>query len=304
MSRAPLALIAAALTGVQVGAALVATRYLVADVGPMLLAFLRYAIGVLIVVPAVLSIEWTRYRRTDVLPIVLLGVGQFGVLIALLNLAILFIDAAEAALVFATFPLLTLALSVALKREPYSHWRALGITITIVGVAFSLGLESVRTDVSADRLLGLALAFLSAFAGAVCAVFYRPYLERYPTVQVSVTAMASATLVLAPFALIEGGLAVMPGLSAMAWLVIVFVGVSSGLGYILWLFALRYAPPSTVTIFLGLGPPAAAGLAYLFLAEPVAPGDVLGSIIVGLGLVIAFPVAHRLRMAGRRAEPN
>lgn len=42
-----LALLAAAATGVQVGAAIVASRMVVADVPPLTLAMLRYAIGFL-----------------------------------------------------------------------------------------------------------------------------------------------------------------------------------------------------------------------------------------------------------------
>ena len=46
-----LALLAAAATGVQVGAAIVATRYVVAEVPPLTLALLRYAIGVATLLP-------------------------------------------------------------------------------------------------------------------------------------------------------------------------------------------------------------------------------------------------------------
>jgi hypothetical protein len=45
---------AAAATGVQVGAAMVATRFAVHDIGPASLAFLRYAIAVLCLVPPLL----------------------------------------------------------------------------------------------------------------------------------------------------------------------------------------------------------------------------------------------------------
>lgn len=48
-----LALLAAAATGVQVGATIVASRYLVAEVPPLTLALLRYAIGFLSLLPFV-----------------------------------------------------------------------------------------------------------------------------------------------------------------------------------------------------------------------------------------------------------
>jgi drug/metabolite transporter (DMT)-like permease len=46
-----LALLAAAATGVQVGAAIVASRMVVAEVPPLTLAMLRYAIGLLCLLP-------------------------------------------------------------------------------------------------------------------------------------------------------------------------------------------------------------------------------------------------------------
>ena len=50
-----LALLAAAATGVQVGAAIVATRMAVSDVPPLTLAMLRYGIGLLYLFPFVLQ---------------------------------------------------------------------------------------------------------------------------------------------------------------------------------------------------------------------------------------------------------
>ena len=51
MNRTAWAVLAAAVTGVQVGAAITATRYVAADISPASLAFLRYAIGVACLVP-------------------------------------------------------------------------------------------------------------------------------------------------------------------------------------------------------------------------------------------------------------
>ena len=56
-------------TGVQVGAAITATRYVAADISPASLAFLRYAIGVACLVPAVALARRVRFARADILPI-------------------------------------------------------------------------------------------------------------------------------------------------------------------------------------------------------------------------------------------
>ena len=49
-----------------------------------------------------------RFARADMLPIAPLGIGQFGVLIALLNFGLRTVPAGRGALIFASFPLLTL----------------------------------------------------------------------------------------------------------------------------------------------------------------------------------------------------
>ena len=79
------ALLAAAATGVQVGAAMVATRFVAVEVPPATLAMLRYAIGFLCLLPVLLCRRPSRFPARDLLPVALLGIGQFGVLIALLN---------------------------------------------------------------------------------------------------------------------------------------------------------------------------------------------------------------------------
>ena len=60
-----------------------------------------------------------------------------------------------------------------------------------------------------------------------------------------------------------------------------FIGVNSGVGYFLWLWALNHAPATQVTVFLSLSPVTAAALGALFLAEPVSTGALLALACVG-----------------------
>ena len=84
-----LAVAAAAASGVLVGSAMVATRYVVDQTGPGSLALMRYAIGFLCLAPAVLaSGQAIRFAKADLLPIAVLGITQFGILIALGYLAL------------------------------------------------------------------------------------------------------------------------------------------------------------------------------------------------------------------------
>ena len=282
-----LAAASAAATGVQVGSAMVATRFVVDQTGPTSLALLRYVIGFCCLLPVVwLSAGSVRFARRDVLPIALLGITQFGILIALLNYGLRFIPSARAALIFATFPLLTMVLAVALGHERLTLPKILGVLLTIAGVGLALGEKALQGG-GAQEWVGELAVFASASSGAVCSVLYRPYLRKYPALPVSAFAMLASVGFLAILAAGEGFFVSPPRFTPGGWLAIVFIGLSSGVGYYLWLWALRHAPATRVTVFLALSPITAAGLGALFLGEHISIRSVLGLGGVALGLWLA-----------------
>jgi drug/metabolite transporter (DMT)-like permease len=281
-----LALMAAAATGVQVGAAMVATRFVIHDVGPASLAFLRYAIAVLCLAPPVLMSVRVRFAVHDLLVVMALGIVQFGVLIALLNLGLQFISSTRAALLFATFPLMTMIIAAILGREHLTRTKVAGVFLTIVGVGVALG-ERLITDSGAGEWLGALLVLAAALCGAVCSVLYRPYLARYPTLPVGAWAMLASVAFLFIPAGVEGLFTERTRLDPSGWLVVLFIGLSSGIGYVLWLWALKHTTPTRVTVFLSLSPITAALLGVWILGEPFTSGVMVGLAGVAAGLWLA-----------------
>lgn len=287
MTARPWPVAAAAATGVLVGSAMVATRFVVDQTGPASLALLRYAIGFCCLLPFVLfSPERTRFARRDLLPIALLGITQFGILIALLNYGLKFVPSGRAALIFATFPLLTMVLAAALGHERLTAAKIAGVLLTITGVGVALGEKAIQSG-GAHDWVGEAAVFASALCGAVCSVLYRPYLKTYPALPVSAFAMLASVGFLALLAGGEGFFASAPRFTPGGWLAVVFIGVNSGIGYYLWLWALGHAPATQVTVFLALSPITAAWLGALFLAEKFSAASALGLALVAVGLWLA-----------------
>jgi drug/metabolite transporter (DMT)-like permease len=279
---------AAAVTGIQVGSAIVATRYVVDQTGPASLALLRYLIGLCCLLPPVLlSTSRARFERRDLLAISLLGITQFGILIALLNYGLRFVPSARAALIFATFPLLTLVVAAVLRHERLTLAKLAGVLLTLAGVGLALGEKAIRWDGAATEWIGELAVFASALCGAVCSVLYRPYLTKYPTLAVSAYAMLASVGFLAVLAAAEGFFDSLPHFTPGGWLAVVYIGVGSGAGYFLWLWALRHATPTRVTVFLALSPVTAAGLGALLLGEAVSAAALLGLACVALGLALA-----------------
>ncbi len=290
--------VAAAATGIQVGSAIVATRFVIDQTGPASLALLRYLIGFCCLAPLVLGSGHMRFERRDLLPIGLLGIIQFGILIALLNYALQFIPSARAALIFATTPLLTMMLATALGQERLTPPRIFGVLLTIAGVAFALEEKAVQPGVAAGAAgewLGEMAAFASALSGAICSVSYRPYLRKYPTLPVSALAMLASIGFLALLAAGEGFFSKWPHFTTQGWLAVLFIGTGSGLGYYLCLWALNHTTPTRVTVFLALSPLSAAGLGAWFLAERFSAIAWLGVAFVLLGLGLAHSPTPEVR---------
>ena len=275
-----LAVGAAVATGIQVGAAIVASRAALPDLGATTLALLRYGIGAAMIVPLAVFIAAPRVIVRDIPAIAILGVGQFGILIALLNLALAHLPSGPVALIFATMPIQTVLLAAALGHERLTVRKIIGTCLTTAGVGFALGNSLFSSSAGGWPWIGIAAAFTSALTGAICSIFYRPYLARNSTIRVSALAMLAAVVSLAPFSLVDPPPIGWVYLAAAPWDLVLFIGASSGIGYLTWLYALRHLPATEVTPFLSLSPITAAVVGTALLGEPLTVG-----LIVGLGLV-------------------
>lgn len=288
MNHERLAITAAATCGLLVGAATVATGSIVGEVGPVTIAFIRYLIGALLLLPLALRISWSPVTLRDFLAIFLFGVFQFATLIMLLNFSVLYISAGLAVLIFASLPLQTMAIAILLGRESFTYRKLIGILLTITGVGFAVGATAVVGKIGPMGWLGIAAAFSSALVGALCSVLYGAYLPRYPTVQISIMAMSCAVVFLFGIALLEGMVDAMAVFSMDTWFILLFIGFASAVGYFCWLFALSHIPPSNVTVFMGLSPITAAVLGAIFIAQPLSVQDLVGTALVIAGLVISL----------------
>lgn len=265
-----------------------ATRFVVGQAGPITLAFLRYLLAVLFLLPVVLALRVSlRLAPRDLLPVWGLGLVQFALLIYLLNAALLYTPAGRAAVIFTTFPLLTLAGAALLGREPLGWTEVAGALLSLLAVAITLA-DALTAAASAGAWKGDLLAFGAAASGAACSLAYRPYLQRYPTLAVSCHAMAASVVVLGLAAASEGLWQGLLPFGALGWGAVAFIGLSSGIGYGLWLFALKHLPASRVTVFLGLSPVTAAFFGWLLLDDPFTWHLAAGALLLSAGLALAF----------------
>src|SRR5262249_61349248 len=110
------------------------------------------------------------------------------------------------------------------------------------------------------------------------------YRRNYRALPVRAFALLAFVVFLPAVAWHGGVVASLPRITAGGWAAIVFIGFSSGVGYFLWLWALKHASATRVTVFLALSPLTAAILGALFLHEPISTLAALALALVALRL--------------------
>jgi drug/metabolite transporter (DMT)-like permease len=161
-------------------------------------------------------------------------------------------------------------LAAILGLERLTPAKTAGVLLTFAGVALALG-DKVLDAGAGGRWWGEVAVFAAALCGAICSVLYRPYVRKYPTLQVSWFAMVASVAFLALLAANERFFDHWPRFDAAGWGAVLFVGVASAAAYFLWLWALAHISPTRVTVFVSLSPPTAAVLGWALLREPLSP---------------------------------
>jgi drug/metabolite transporter (DMT)-like permease len=162
------------------------------------------------------------------------------------------------------------------------------VVLSVAGVGLALGEKAVQPSALGHVWIGELAVLASAASGAACSVLYRPYLRKYPTLPLSGLAMLASIVFLAVFAAWEGFFNALPRFTPSGWGAVGFIGIASGVGYYLWLWALNHTTPTNVTVFLALSPITATLLGALFLSERITGVIVLALVCIASGLWIAL----------------
>lgn len=290
---AHLAAIAAALSA---GTAVVATRFVIVETDPLSLVFYRYVISVLCFAPF-LPMLWPRPGPTlaEYAKIAVFGVLFFVLFPWAFNASLQYIPAARGAVGLATIPIQTLIVAAAFGREQLSAHKIIGVMLAFAGIAVAIGTAALGTG-EAHYLLGDGLMLAGVLCAAVYSVFSRPTLMRHGPLFVTALAMVFAVAALAPFVAFKQGLTTLPAFSRSGWLVVLFLGTIAGaVQFSLFMWALRWLPPTTTVLYLTLNPITAMALGTVLLGERLS-----SALVLGLGLVVAGILAGAGAFGGAR----
>lgn len=281
-------MVAAAASAVFTGMGVVAIRFVVTEWEPATLAFYRFAIAAVTILPCLLFSRRARLERRDVVPVCLLGAAFFGLFPWIFGAGMVHIPASRGAVVFGVIPLAAMVVAAVLRLEALTGLKTLGAALAFGGVALALGDRAALGADADDAWVGEMLAGTATLLLAINFVLFAPWLRKYPALTVAAWSMLAGAVFLIPFAAWEGGFAAVPDLSPARWWAVAFLGVFSGsLGYFLWIWALQRSTPTRSAVFVVLNPITATFLGALLLSEAITTAFLLGLAGVVTGILVA-----------------
>ena len=278
------------------GASFMFIKVGVRELAPATLICFRLALGTLTLLPvALLTVgarELRRQIRAAAVPLALVGLLNSALPITLLAWAEKRLDSGLAAVIQASAPLFAALLALRFSRgEIVTGSRLVGLLVGFGGVGLLVGVQP-----SGDILSAVAITF-TAFCYAVAALYSARALMNVPPLVTAVGALASATLLLVPFAIAQPP-AEIPGWKVTGSLLALGV-LGTGVAYVLYYGLLAGAGASRSILITYLVPALALAYGAILLDEPVTIGSLLGLALVLGGVALGTGVARPLR---RRAS--
>jgi len=276
------------------GASFIATKMAVAEVSPVTVVWLRFAMGVAVLGAVVAARRQLAVpSRSDLGYFALLGFLGIAFHQWLQSNGLVTSQAGTTAWIVASTPVFMALLGWLILRERVRLMTVAGIALAAAGVVLVVSRGDLSA-VAAGRFgaPGDLLILASAPNWAVFSVLSRKGLQRHPSAVMMFWVMTLGWLMITVLWLLGPGPADVAHLSARGWGAILFLGFAcSGLAYVFWYDALRDLPASQVGALLYVEPLIAVAVAAVLLGEPIVLATLLGglAILTGVWMVSLRP---------------
>lgn len=273
----------------------VVVKSALAELPPVAFTMLRFilASGILLAVCRVREGSLLLPRR-DLAQLAVLGAIGFAIYQALWTTALDQTTAADSALLIAATPIVTALVAGAIRSDELTPLMLLGALVSFAGVA--LVVVAGADGAFGSRAIGNLLTVAAAVCWAIYVAFGAPVLRRHSPLRTTAWTVTFGTLFLLPLGtweLVQGN----PHPSAASLLAILYAGIFSiAIGNVLQFWGVKVLGPTRTANFQFLVPALAVVLAAAFLAEQIRAEQVLGGIVIVLGIFVA--------RGGWRARPG
>lgn len=300
ISKKQFALIALIVANLIWGAAAPIFKWSLENIDPFTLAFFRFALAALIVLP--FTLHKLHIHKKDIKTLVLLSIFGITINISFFFLGLSYTSSINAPVIASAGPIFLILGSVFFLHEKLRPKVVAGTIVSLLGVMVIIIQPIIEKGLDGSVIGNLLFVF--ATIGAVGhTILLKELAQKYSALTLTFWSFAIGALTFLPLSL--------PELQASGFLSNVniqgLVGIlfgaflSSAAAYLLFNFGLKYLSANEVGVFTYMDPIVAVLVAIPLLGERLSPAFLLGSTLVFLGIFIAegrlnYHLFHRLKL--------
>jgi drug/metabolite transporter (DMT)-like permease len=258
---------------------------------PVAFTMLRYGLAAVALLVILRYNEGSvRLPRPDTIRILVLGGLGFGLYQILWTTGLQYIPAGDSALIIASTPVLVAVLAVIAGADTLTPMKFVGALLSFLGVVVVIA-AGVGITLGSSAL-GSALTLAAAFCWASYTAFAAPVLRTHSPLVLTTWATIGGTLVLIPPGVVQllAPGAVRPqdaGELVSVVLAIVYSGVlAAAIANVIVFNGVKLLGPTRVITLQSFVPAMAVVLADVFRGEPIRPAQVIGGLIIVLGVAL------------------
>jgi drug/metabolite transporter (DMT)-like permease len=276
---------------VILGSTLVLVKLALNDLGPLSIMAFRYSLAFVSLVPFLLLRGGLgQYPYPLWIRFILLGVSFYIIGNGALYVGLKFIPATTASLLLSFVPLLVVLAGVFLLREIPTQTQFAGLAVVLIGSAvfFSPGLRP-------GEPLGIVIVSIGLIGNAAFDVLGREVQRKQLTDTLTLTAipLGVGSIMLLPLALLIEGL---PKASLSIWAIIfLLAGLNTAGVYALMNHVLKVLAAFQMAVIVNLTPLLTALWSRLLLSEKLQMVQVVGIIVVILGIILVERGKHKMQ---------
>jgi len=272
------------------GASFIATKIAVGQISPTAVVWLRFAMGIpILLIAVVMRKQFAFPKGNEWWYFALLGFLGITFHQWLQSNGLKTAQASTTAWIVSTSPVFIAILGWLILKEKLNLLQSSGIALAMVGVLAVVSKGDFSTiAVGKFGSYGDFLIFISAVNWAVFSILSRRGLKEHPSTMMTLWVMTIGWLITSVAFFANKNYIDIPQLDFRGWVAMIFLGVfTTGLAYITWFDALAQLPAAQTGAFLFIEPLTSMVVAAIILNEKITLVSILGGavILVGIWLV-------------------
>ncbi|MBI5324964.1 MAG: EamA family transporter [Ignavibacteriae bacterium] len=255
---------------------------------PSLILLLRafFAAGFYILWVIVREKKYLRIEKKDIPIAIILGIINIPINQYLFFLGVRLSTAPNAGLAYALTPAFVLIIALLFLKESRNWMKISGVVIAIGGAVLIMSERGI--DLKSDYFLGNVLLLLASFSWALYTILGRDFSRKYGAVYSTAVTMVIGFISYIPIYLITNEPIAIGTFNAFDWLGILYLGImTSGVGYLIWFWALKKMEASKLAVFNNLQPILTTILAMIFHHHVLTMPFLAGGVLIIGGVILA-----------------